>query len=39
MIDGALNSKSIMSVTGTGDVSISTRDVEKEAKETADLNK
>jgi len=39
MIDGALNSKSIMSVSGSGDVDVHTRDVEQEAKETANLNK
>jgi len=38
MIDGALNSKSIMSFTGS-EVNVDSRDVEKEAKETANLNK
>jgi len=38
MIDGALNSKSIMSFTGS-DVSVNSRDVDQEAKETASLNK
>jgi hypothetical protein len=38
MIDGALNSNTNMSFAGS-EISVSTRDVEKEAKETAVLNK
>lgn len=38
MIDGALNSKSSMSFNGSN-FEIKTRDVDQEAKETADLNK
>ena len=38
MIDGALNSKSNISVDGTN-ISVNTRNVEQEAKETDKLNK
>lgn len=38
MIDGALNSKSTMSFNGS-DFEVKTRDVDQEAKDTADMNK
>jgi hypothetical protein len=38
MIDGALNSKSNISMDGSN-ISVNTRDVDKEAKETERLNK